>query len=84
MTFVLRLSWQKSEDPISKCFSYVKESVNYFEAVQQSRIKWLRSAADSSLPPPAFSLRYFHKQHGLSGLIAAALGQISQSYYYPM
>lgn len=42
------------------------------------------SAADSRLPPPAFSLRDFHKQHGLSGLIAATLGQISQSYYYPM
>lgn len=40
--------------------------------------------ADSSLPPPACSLRDYHKQHGLSGLIAVAVGQISQSYYYPI
>lgn len=62
---LLRCPDKRSEDLISKCFSYGGESVNYFEAVQQSRIKCGRqppSLPFPSLPPLAFSPRDFHKR----------------------
>lgn len=67
----------EKSDLISKCILH-KESVNYFQA-GLSDLVVQRTAA-----PTAFSFRDLHKQHSLSELIAVTLGQISQSYYYPV
>lgn len=75
---ILSLCLDKTCGFISKCITYGKESVNYFQA-GLSNLAVQRTAA-----PTAFSLRDLHKQCGLSGLIAVTLGQISQSYYYPV